>query len=92
MYELENGPVVLKGLLARILEHLAHVLYTRSAVISQRYRYVPQPYTICAFWLLGTMLPFAFLTTLAEASAAALELAASMLLVCRMSVCDCTFT
>jgi hypothetical protein len=29
----------------------------------------PQPYAICAIWLLGTILPFAFLTILGLASA-----------------------
>jgi hypothetical protein len=32
----------------------------------------PQPYAICAIWLLGTILPFAFLTILGLASAAPL--------------------
>jgi purine-cytosine permease-like protein len=33
---------------------------------------LPHPYAICAIWLLGTMLPFAFLTILGDASADAL--------------------
>lgn len=31
--------------------------------------HLPHPYAICAIWLLGTMLPFAFLTILGDASA-----------------------
>ena len=69
---LEDGPVVLECLLARLLEHFAHVLCVESVTSCLRVRMAkcsPHPYAICAIWLLGTILPFAFLTILGDASA-----------------------
>jgi hypothetical protein len=69
---LEDSSVVLEGLFARLLEHLAHVLCLQSVTSFLRVCMVacsPHPYAICAIWLLGTMLPLAFLTILGDASA-----------------------
>jgi hypothetical protein len=74
VYILEDGSVVLEGLLARLFEHFAHVF---CLDISKRPLDVtvnlPQPYAMCAIWLLGTMLPLAFLTILGDANDAALS-------------------
>jgi hypothetical protein len=69
----EDGLVVAEGGLARILKHSSHVLclkvrYGRPKASGN----IPQPYAICAIWLLGTMLPLAFFTTLGDASDAVL--------------------
>jgi len=76
VYILEDGPVVAEGWLFCVLEHLAHVLWSASAVdLFGPSNHLPQPYAICAIWLLGTRAPLEFLTTLGEASGAALEVA-----------------
>jgi hypothetical protein len=69
----EDGLVVAEGGLARILKHSSHMLclkvrYGRPEASGN----IPQPYAICAIWLLGTIFPFAFFTTLGDASDAVL--------------------
>lgn len=93
---LEDGAVVLQRLLARVVEHLAHVLWLSVSDMPCREketaRHVPHPYSMCAIWLLGTMLPFAFLTILGEASAAALEATVTVSMVPAQArrVCGCS--
>jgi hypothetical protein len=58
------------SLLARLFEHFAHVLWRAVSILRFRsgVEDIPQPYAMCAIWLLGTILPFAFLTILGEAT------------------------
>lgn len=70
---LQYGAVVLQRLLARVVEHFAHVLCLAVSDVPRAGQtspsHLPHPYSMCAIWLLGTMLPLAFLTILGEASA-----------------------
>lgn len=70
VYVLQYCPIVLERLLARILNHDAHVLYNLSAGATKKLLgNAPQPYAMCAIWLLGTTAPLAFFTSFGLASA-----------------------
>lgn len=69
VYIAEDRSVLREGLLACVLEHAAHVLCSALAITPCDVKDIlPHPYAICAIWLLGTMLPLAFLTILGDAS------------------------
>ena len=70
----ENGSGVWEGLFTGVFDDFDDVLCREISIlfILKFGGDTPQPYAICAIWLLGTMLPFAFLTILGLASAAPL--------------------
>jgi hypothetical protein len=84
----EDGLVGDDCLLARVHEHFAHMLcICVSHEHYEAWRYIPQPEAICAIWLLGMILPLAFLTTFGDASDAALGATAIESMMSLMPLC-----